>query len=104
MREKMKYNEMSEWLCEETKDGLRSEEFYADLKTICKGEIDIKEYATVLKWLDAAFKAGRELKKREIKYSIEYDAHYYTDTYEWVDSKCLDPDCEYCQKRPDTAG
>lgn len=34
-------------------------------------------------------------------YSEEYDAYYNPETNEWIDSKCSDPTCEYCTKRPE---
>lgn len=34
-------------------------------------------------------------------YSEEYDAFYNPETNEWIDSKCSDPTCEYCTKRPE---
>lgn len=35
-----------------------------------------------------------------IKYSVEYDAYYYADTGEWIDPKCCDVECMYCNERP----
>ena len=36
----------------------------------------------------------------DIKYSEEYDAYYNQATNEWIDTKCDDPNCEYCITRP----
>jgi hypothetical protein len=33
-------------------------------------------------------------------YNAEYDAYYNPKTNEWIDSRCLDPSCEYCTIRP----
>ena len=49
-------NGMPEWL---THTSNHANEFYEDLKLICKGDIDIKEYALMLKWLDKAYEAGK---------------------------------------------
>lgn len=35
-------------------------------------------------------------------YSERYDAHYDAEKNEWVDSKCHDPNCEFCVGRPAT--
>ena len=35
------------------------------------------------------------------KYSDEYDAFYNEETNEWLESKCDDPTCHYCQSRPE---
>jgi hypothetical protein len=35
------------------------------------------------------------------KYSDQYDAYYCLSCNEWLESKCDDPDCEYCPTRPD---
>jgi hypothetical protein len=37
----------------------------------------------------------------ELAYSKEYDAYYNPKTNEWVESRCLDPLCEYCSNRPE---
>ena len=40
-------------------------------------------------------------KRNYFQYSEQYDA-YYSDTHnEWLDSKCDDPECEYCPNRPE---
>ena len=36
-----------------------------------------------------------------IKYSEQYDSYYDDETKEWVESKCDDPVCVYCCKRPE---
>lgn len=36
-----------------------------------------------------------------IKYSEKYDAHYDSNTNEWTEDKCDDPECEFCTVRPD---
>ena len=40
-----------------------------------------------------------ELEER--KYSEKHDAWYDPFTNEWSESKCLDPECEYCANRPE---
>lgn len=39
-------------------------------------------------------------KHKYIQYSEEYDAEYSPVRNEWLDSKCDDPECEYCPNRP----
>jgi hypothetical protein len=36
----------------------------------------------------------------EKSYSAEYDAYYCKSCNHWLESKCDDPECEYCTKRP----
>ena len=36
-----------------------------------------------------------------IQYSEEYDANYDDETNEWTESKCSDPNCDYCSRRPE---
>jgi hypothetical protein len=38
----------------------------------------------------------------KIVYSSEYDAYYCDYCNEWMESKCDDPNCEYCTIRPAT--
>lgn len=35
------------------------------------------------------------------EYSEQYDAYYDSETNEWLESKCDDPNCEYCVNRPE---
>jgi hypothetical protein len=35
------------------------------------------------------------------KHSDQYDAYYCASCNEWLESKCDDPECEYCPNRPD---
>ncbi len=35
------------------------------------------------------------------EYSEQYDAYYDSATNEWLESKCDDPNCEYCTNRPE---
>ena len=35
------------------------------------------------------------------KFSDQYDAYYCASCNEWMESKCDDPECEYCNNRPD---
>lgn len=35
------------------------------------------------------------------QYSEKFDAYYDDETGEWLESKCDDPNCEYCANRPD---
>jgi hypothetical protein len=42
----------------------------------------------------------RKLRKKK-KYSVEYDAYYNSETNQWLEDKCSDPYCEYCENRPD---
>lgn len=71
------YKEMSDWLCEVEITGTRADRFYEEF--ISHYETDeLKRYASLLKWLDAAFQAGKE--------STQTD--YYTnvlDTNDWND-------------------
>ncbi|WP_456278493.1 hypothetical protein [Bacillus sp. AK128] len=34
-------------------------------------------------------------------YSDEFDAYFCPNCNEWIESKCSDPTCFYCPKRPD---
>jgi len=34
------------------------------------------------------------------EYSEKYDAYYDPETGEWLESKCGDPECEFCSVRP----
>ena len=34
------------------------------------------------------------------RYNERFDAYYETDTNEWLESKCDDPECDYCSGRP----
>ena len=43
----------------------------------------------------------KEIDKKDIAYSKQYDAHYNQVTNEWTESKCDDPACEYCTNRPE---
>jgi hypothetical protein len=35
------------------------------------------------------------------RFSEQYDAYYDDKTNEWLESKCDDPECEYCTNRPE---
>lgn len=35
------------------------------------------------------------------QYNERYDAYYDDETNEWLESKCDDPECEYCVGRPE---
>ena len=35
------------------------------------------------------------------KFSDQYDAYYCASCNEWMESKCDDPECEYCPNRPE---
>ena len=37
----------------------------------------------------------------DVKYSGYYDAHYCEACDIWLESQCSDPNCEFCQDRPD---
>ena len=37
-----------------------------------------------------------------IQYNEQFDAYYDDESNEWIDSKCDEPECEYCANRPDT--
>lgn len=37
------------------------------------------------------------------QYNEQFDAYYDDESLEWLDSKCDDPECEYCVNRPDNA-
>jgi hypothetical protein len=41
-----------------------------------------------------------EVDEKDIAYSKEYDAYYNQATNEWIDTKCCDPNCEFCTTRP----
>jgi hypothetical protein len=34
-------------------------------------------------------------------YNKKHDAHYCPDCNIWLESQCIDPECEYCVGRPD---
>lgn len=36
-----------------------------------------------------------------IRYSQRYDAKYDDEKLIWLESKCVDPECEYCADRPE---
>jgi methionyl-tRNA synthetase len=38
----------------------------------------------------------------KIVYSDEYDTYYCDTCNEWLESKCVDPTCEFCVNRPAT--
>lgn len=40
---------------------------------------------------------------KERKYSAKYDADYDPVTFEWLESACGNPDCEFCGNRPEKA-
>jgi len=40
-------------------------------------------------------------KHKYIEYFEKYDAHYSPLRNEWLDSPCDDPECHYCQGRPE---
>ena len=42
---------------------------------------------------------GGEQKKR----NPQYDAYYCTTCFEWLETKCSDPTCEFCSVRPEKA-
>jgi hypothetical protein len=42
----------------------------------------------------------KEIDKKNIAYSKQYDAYYNQVTNEWTESKCDDPNCEFCRRRP----
>ena len=52
------YNEMNDWLGEIENHCLRIERFYEEVAHLTDN--DLKNYAVLLRWLDAAFEAGRE--------------------------------------------
>ncbi len=35
------------------------------------------------------------------RYNERFDAYYETDTNQWLEDKCDDPECEYCPDRPE---
>ena len=37
------------------------------------------------------------------QYSEKFDAYYDDETGEWLETKCDDPNCEYCVGRPEKA-
>lgn len=34
-------------------------------------------------------------------YSHRWDAYYISETGEWTENKCSDPNCEFCSDRPE---
>lgn len=38
---------------------------------------------------------------KEIAYDQQWDSYYYVETGIWCETKCGDPDCTYCSKRPE---
>jgi hypothetical protein len=52
-----KYKKVSDWFDEQDK----LEDMYVDFKNLLQiSDYPIKDFATILKWLEAAFQAGRE--------------------------------------------
>lgn len=45
------------------------------------------------------YKRDNPIKLRNEK----YDAYYDSDTGEWLEDKCNDPECKFCKDRPDNA-
>jgi len=39
--------------------------------------------------------------KPNAKYCEKYDAYYNSETGEWYEELCYDPECEYCKNRPE---
>jgi hypothetical protein len=39
--------------------------------------------------------------EKDTAYSEEYDAYYDRLANEWIDPKCDDPTCEFCNNRPE---
>jgi len=37
------------------------------------------------------------------QYSEQYDAYYCQQCRKWLESMCDDPNCEFCNERPETA-
>ena len=42
-----------------------------------------------------------ECRHNNTKRDEEYDAYYCVDCGEWQESKCEDPECEFCSDRPE---
>ena len=50
---------------------------------------------------EATYERVEEETKPDIAYSAEYDAYYYIDTGEWVEPRCGDMACNFCNGRPE---
>lgn len=37
----------------------------------------------------------------EVQYSYKYDSYYCELCNEWLEKKCKDPECEFCNVRPE---
>lgn len=49
---------------------------------------------------DLLEEAASELEELTYAYHPKYDAYFNAKTGEWIDSRCCDPNCEFCTKRP----
>lgn len=49
---------------------------------------------------EATYERVEEEIQPDIAYSAEYDAYYYIDTGEWVEPRCGDVACHFCNVRP----
>ncbi len=45
---------------------------------------------------------SHEARGHKTAYNEDYDTVYCVDCREWLESRCPDPLCEYCRKRPAT--
>ena len=91
-----KYERFEDWLDERENFASRFERLLDEYD----GHMSV---ARLQEWLRAAWDCAREEVETEeqIAYSEEYDAYYYTQKNEWIDSRCNDRDCHFCNNRPD---
>jgi len=74
------------WLCDKAEDALEK---------ALDSDIDINAS------LKSAFYVLNNKGNDRILYSERYDAYYCSFCNEWLDPKCIDPECFFCPNRPD---
>jgi transposase len=84
-----RYADFEDWFDEIENYGMRSERLHEEMQAMTPERM--------IEWLRAVWKCSRE----EVVYHEKYDAHYSPTANEWTESKCHDPTCEYCRKRPE---
>lgn len=94
----MKYRHFEDWFYEIENYGTRGERF---LESTDSFKPTRKETNELVRWLRAAFDSARIEEKPNVAYSEQYDAYYDADKNEWIEAKCQDASCSYCNSRPD---
>jgi len=93
------YEQFDDYFLEVENYGTRSERFYNDIDIYKDDPFALQ--VIMLSWLKAAFDSARLEKQNVLQYSEQYDAYYNSETNEWTEDKCDDPNCEFCGNRPD---